>query len=685
MNHSDNVKSVNLEKIAVQDSDRWPSADSYITRSHWRLVIVIALCVFFGEAFVMVAIHPLFHFSTTRLVALLDAFFLIILISPALYFFVFRPMVLNINERKRTEQALRESELRFRTVFQTSPDAVTLSRLDDGMMIDVNEGFTRLSKYSKQEIKGRTSLDINIWHDPKDREKMVDRLQEDGQLENFEAEFKRKDDQVITGLLSTKVIMLNAEPHILAVTRDITNWKTAQKKLQASHQFLQIANRYNEMRPMLNEFINEIKKLIKCSAVGMRILDENGNIPYQAFEGFSQKFYKSENPHTIDTVNCMCANVVLHKTDLHHPYFTEAGSFCIDSTSRFLTTLSEEEKAQTCDVCNRFGYESVALVPIRLGDKILGLIHVADPRHQFFTSEAIELLEGAAMQLGTAIERVRAEEALQESHRELEKRVADRTAELVSAIELLNIEIEERKYNEKKLLEQQEKLRSLSSDLVLTEERERRHIATELHDRIGQTLAVTKIKLAELREASASNETAAKALDNIRQYIEQTIQDTRSLTFELSPPVLYELGLEAALAWLINQTREKHGLRIELKDDGRSKQLDNGCRVIVFQAVRELLFNIVKHARAHSATVTVRKDDDDIRIDIEDDGSGFDSSELEASGTGSRGFGIFSIRERLSPLGGHLEIKTEPGCGTHVTLVVPLSCGIENTGEHRVT
>jgi signal transduction histidine kinase len=309
---------------------------------------------------------------------------------------------------------------------------------------------------------------------------------------------------------------------------------------------------------------------------------------------------------------------------------------------------------------------------------------VADPRHQFFTSEAIELLEGAAMQLGTAIERVRAEEALQKSHQKLERRVEDRTAELVSAIELLNIEIEERKYNEKKLLEQQDKLRSLSSDLVLTEERERRHIATELHDRIGQTLAVTKIKLAELREASASNKPAGKALDDIRQYIEQTIQDTRSLTFELSPPVLYELGLEAALAWLINQTREKYGLRVELEDDGRSKPLDDGCRVIVFQAVRELLFNIVKHARAHSATVSVRKDDDDIRIDIEDDGIGFDSSELEASETGSRGFGLFSIRESLSPLGGHLDIKSEPGRGTRVTLVAPLSCSIENTGEPRV-
>jgi PAS domain S-box-containing protein len=683
MNHSENVKSVNLGKIAVQDSDRWPSADSYIVRSQWRLLIAIALCVFLAEAFVMIAIHPWYHLSVWNM-AFVDAFILILLISPVLYFFVFRPLVQHINERAQAEQAQRESEVRFRTVFQTSPDAVTISRLHDGLMVDVNEGFTRLSKYSKQEIKGRTVFDIDIWHDPKDREKMVARLQEDGQLENFEAEFKRKDGQVVTGLLSTRVIMLNAEPHILSVTRDVTDWKTAQIKLQASHQFLKIANQYNEMRPMLNEFINEIRRLINCSAVGMRILDEDGNIPYQAFEGFSQQFYESENPHTIDSANCMCANVVLHKTDFRHPYFTEAGSFCIDSTSRFLTTLTQEEKAQTCDVCNRFGYESVALVPIRLGDKILGLIQVADPRHQIFTSEAIELLEEAAMQLGTAIERVHAEEALQKSHRELERRVEDRTAELLSAIDLLNIEIEERKYNERKLLEQQDKLRSLSSELLLTEERERRHIATELHDRIGQTLAVTKIKLAELRAASASNETAAKALDDIRQYIEQTIQDTRSLTFELSPPVLYELGLEAALAWLINQIREKHGLRIELKDDGRSKPLDNGCRVIVFQAARELLFNIVKHARAHSATVSVRNNDNDICIDIEDDGIGFDSSELEATETGSRGFGLFSIRERLNPLGGYLEIKSEPGRGTHVTMVAPLSCSIENTGEQGV-
>jgi signal transduction histidine kinase len=455
--------------------------------------------------------------------------------------------------------------------------------------------------------------------------------------------------------------------------------KKKEQKILASHRFLQIANRHKEMTPLLDEFIAEIKRMTDCSAIGIRILDEEGNIPYSAYVGFSRRFYESESPLSIKVGKCMCMKVVRQTTDQKLPYFTDTGSFHTNSTTHLMATISEKKKKEMRNVCNRLGYESVALVPIRSGDTIHGLIHIADPRKNLIPAEIVEILEGAALQLGTAIVRVRAEDALQKSHRELEKRVEDRTAKLLRANEQLNLEVEERIGNEKKMREQQEKLRALSSELLLTEERERRRIATELHDRIGQTLAVTKIKLGELREALPAG-TAADALTDIREFVDQTIQDTRTLTFELSPPILYELGLEAALAWLVAQIQKKHGLRIDFNDDEQPKQLDNGCRVILFQTTREMLFNIVKHARAQKATVSVRKDDDTARIDIEDDGIGFNASEFDSFESGSMGYGLFSVRERLHPLGGRMEIHSEPGRGTRVTILLPLACDIEVTG-----
>ena len=360
--------------------------------------------------------------------------------------------------------------------------------------------------------------------------------------------------------MSANMIKLGGIHHIMAVARDITDLKATQLKLEASHRFLLIANRNTTMDSLLHEFTGEIRELTDCASVGIRILDEEGNIPFHAHLGFGEEFYNAENPLTVGSKPCMCAAVILGRTDFDPSFLNKNGSLYINGTTRFLAALPEEERRKTCDVCNAYGYESVALVPIRVEDRIIGLVHLADPREGLFPSEATEIIEGATMQIGMAIERVRIGEALKRANLELEDRVRDRTAELVSANEQLNLEIKERKLNEKKLLTQQERLRSLSSELLQTEERERRRLATELHDRIGRNLAVSRIKLGALKQNLASPE-AAGSLDEIRQYIEQTIQDTRSLTFELSPPVLYELGLEAALAWLVNRTRKEHGLR----------------------------------------------------------------------------------------------------------------------------
>ena len=281
-------------------------------------------------------------------------------------------------------------------------------------------------------------------------------------------------------------------------------------------------------------------------------------------------------------------------------------------------------------------------------------------------------LSSANQQLRKEIgDRQRAEDNLRQARDDLEKQVATRTAELTSANIQLKREIEERRQAEIELNVYHEKLRSLSSELLLTEERERHRIATELHDRIGQALSISKIQLDALIE-SATSPSLSVNLTKISELFDQIIQDTRHLTFELSPPVLYELGLEAALEWLAEQIQEQHGLAITFEDDMQSKPLDNGFRVLIFQASREVLFNVVKHAQAQKVTVSVQRKGEHIQIDIQDDGIGFDPSAISFLADKKVGFGLFSIRERLRHLGGHLAIESTAGKGTRVTLVSPM-------------
>jgi len=231
-------------------------------------------------------------------------------------------------------------------------------------------------------------------------------------------------------------------------------------------------------------------------------------------------------------------------------------------------------------------------------------------------------------------------------------------------------DITERKRTEEKITAYQEQLRFMASEMSFIEERERRQLATTLHDQIGQVLALAKIKLGALKAAGA--EECSRSADEIRELLEQAIKSSRSLTFELSPPVLYELGFETALQALCENFQQQHGLRIEFVTDHEPKPLPDDMQILLFRAVRELLVNIVKHARAESARVSCRRDGSRLLLVVADDGKGFEPSADVTRYPGSRGFGLFSIRERLHHLGGEMTVASTPGCGTRVTLAAQL-------------
>ncbi len=142
--------------------------------------------------------------------------------------------------------------------------------------------------------------------------------------------------------------------------------------------------------------------------------------------------------------------------------------------------------------------------------------------------------------------------------------------------------------------------------------------------------------------------------------------------FEISSPILYELGFEAAIRHRVDQIQKEHAIIAACEHDQQPKPLDDDVRVLLFQAVNELLINVVKHARARHVAVRIRREEDQIRVGVEDDGIGFDASGTAARPTLTGGFGLFSIRERLSDVGGGILIESQSGRGTRVTLVAPI-------------
>lgn len=248
-------------------------------------------------------------------------------------------------------------------------------------------------------------------------------------------------------------------------------------------------------------------------------------------------------------------------------------------------------------------------------------------------------------------ERKQAEAELQRLAAELEHRVAERTLELTQS---------------------REQLRALATELNLAGQRERQHVATELHDYLAQLLALSRIRLAQAMQypmVPALNRT----LYDLQEVTDQALTYTRTLVAQLSPPILKEFGLPLALRWLAEQMLQRD-LRVALDCFPSHLTLPQDQAMLLFQSVRELLLNVLKHAGVQEAAVTILVQEGQLRITVRDQGVGFARAEQAAIPGHSAvpGFGLFSIRERMLALGGRLDLTSQPGQGTTAMLVMPL-------------
>jgi signal transduction histidine kinase/PAS domain-containing protein/ActR/RegA family two-component response regulator len=329
------------------------------------------------------------------------------------------------------------------------------------------------------------------------------------------------------------------------------------------------------------------------------------------------------------------------------------------------------------ELVKSYGIQAYCCHPLIVQGQLIGTLSFGTKTRPRFTPDEIDLMQTVTHQVALAAQRLQAQAALRSANEELEKKIQQRTATLAQMVDTLEEEVDQRQRveNQLRLVNEQlsaraHQLRALTGELAIAEQRERTRLARILHDGLQQHLAAAKMQLACVAE-QLTDPQERQGTEAVIAMMAQSIQMARSLSTDLSPPVLHERGFSAGLEWLARWMRDNHHFHVALSIE-KIPKFPVEVKIILFECIRELLFNTVKHAKVCAATVHLRMvDGKTIAITVEDEGAGFDPSRLKQDGDG--GFGLFSVRERIGLLGGLLLVESAPGKGSRFTMTLPYS------------
>ncbi|MGH9730317.1 MAG: PAS domain S-box protein, partial [Candidatus Acidiferrales bacterium] len=564
-------------------------------------------------------------------------------------------MLLDITERKKADEA----SAYLAAIVSSSDDAIVGKDLS-GIIRSWNKGAEAIFGYTAEEAVGR-HITLIVPHDRLDEEATIlERLKRGERIDHFETVRRRKDGELldISATISPVKDSAGRVTGASKVARDITERKRIERALRETEERLEAELAATEQLTQISaELIEEgnrvslYRKIVDAAMAIMRsdmgsmqMLDgERGELRLLAWMGFDPKSVASwewvgENSHTsCDAARRMGRRVVV--TDLESP----------DSIASALDV----------DGYRRCGIRAMQSTPLvsRQG-RMLGMIstHWRTPHQP--SEHNLRLLDVLARQAADLIERSQAEETLRESKEFSEELVRERTKEL----EQRNAE----------MLEQAGQLRSLSNRLMRLQDDERRRIARELHDGLGQDLAALSMCLeGAKRVARGTPDTAVQKLDEACEIVERCSTEIRTLSHLLHPPLLEELGLASAVEWYVEGFVSRSKIEVNLQMPAHFKRLDSSVELPLFRVLQECLTNIHRHSESKTATVKVEVDEDRVSLEVGDQGKGIAKGGAKVNGGRRLGVGISGMRERLKDLGGTLEIHSTHQ-GTTVRAEIPV-------------
>jgi len=556
-------------------------------------------------------------------------------------------VVRDITEHKQTEDALRESEERFRATFEQAGSGIAHVSLE-GRVLRVNSALCEMLGLSEAELLGINCEEISHPEDLRaDREALRAALEEPSRAARSEKRYQRKDGGYVWAALTTT---LRRDPcgrplYFIRVIENIDWRKQAEEDLQrSSRRFSLLAWTSNQLlltrKPAdtLRELSRQAMSELGCEIFLSFLADDKLHL----HSHFGLAPEQVSAVESVDRDRNICGAVA------------ETGQAAV-------VEHVQQSLEPRAGLIKSWGLRAFACYPLAYREKTIGTLAFGTFSRDSFNSDETALMESFANQVAIAMGRRLVEEELVRAHAtereyaaELERRVQQRTLQLKRAYE----EIRQRKGV----------LESLTRELTDAEHKERRRMAELLHDGLQQLLVGVQLSTKIL--TTKAREDQKPELRRISELLTEAIEASRTLTYDLCPPVLSGPGLASAFVWLAGQMEQKHALKVahDIREDVEPSE--ESAKILLFNAVRELLFNVVKHAGTRDARLELGTASGDLIIQVADSGIGFNPGDLSTN-QGKSGFGLFSISERLTLFGGRLEIQSSPGRGVLCRLVAP--------------
>jgi PAS domain S-box-containing protein len=519
----------------------------------------------------------------------------------------------DITEGRQAEGDLRWSKKVFSEIFRVCPAATLLSLLADGRCVDANEAYAKLTGYTREELIGKTTVELNIWVSAEERRRVVPVLVQKGHLENVELNLRRKNGEFINTISAGEVITLDGQRYILSFFFDITELKGAEQALKESER------RYRLLAENASDVIWTMDwPSLRLTYVSPSITRLRG---CTVEEAMAQPMEETLTPQSYARVREAYAEEISEEQkesrDLGRTRTMELEYRCKDGS-----TVWGEAKISAI----RDSHANVR--------EILGVSRNITQRKMVEMALRKSTLE------------------LQELNRTLETRVQERTEELAQA---------------------NESLRHLSSRLLSVQEDERRRIARDLHDECGKNLTALRFALEKFGKAMPVKLSAGETFDEIMRLIGQLGDDIRNIASDLRPDTLDHLGLIPTLEWYVkNLSSRVPETQIDFQAGGFKKRLHPETEIVLYRVIQEGLTNVLKHAEAKEVKIMLTYSHPKVILTMRDDGKGFEEKlALSPSGIGRRGIGLLGIRERVSSLGGKVKILSGRGKGTLIRVELP--------------